>query len=81
MYARCVLCCSDITINHGRRNDVTTHVKGKQHKEMAMASSSARSITSMFNPKVSESAIKAEALWAMFVAKHNIPFLASDHVS
>ena len=46
---------------------------------MATASSSSRSITSMFNPKVSESAIKAEALWAMFVAKHNIPFLASDH--
>ena len=40
------------------------------------------SITSMFNPtKVSESAIKAEALWAMFVTKHNIPFVASDHAN
>ena len=48
---------------------------------MAIASSSSRSITSMFNPKVSESAIKAEALRAMFVAKHNIPFLASDHAN
>lgn len=80
-YARCTLCCSDFTINHGGRNDVTTHVKGKHHKEMATASSSSRSITSMFNPKVSESAIKAEALWAMFIAKHNIPFLASDHAN
>ena len=53
--------------SHGGRNDVTTHFKGKQHKEMAMASSSSRSITSMFNPKVSESAIKAEALWAIFI--------------
>ena len=66
---------------HHGRNDVTTHVKGKHHKEMATASSSSRSITSMFNPKVSESAIKAEALRAMFVAKHNIPFLASDHAN
>ena len=80
-YARSTPCYSDFTINHGGRNDVTTHVKGKHHKEMATASSSSRSITSMFNPKVSESAIKAEALWAMFVAKHNIPFLASDHAN
>ena len=35
----------------------------------------------MFNPKVSESAIKTEALWAMFIAKHNIPFVASDHAN
>ena len=30
-------------------------------------------------PCSSPGAIESEALWAMFVAKHNIPFLTSDH--
>ena len=36
---------------------------------------------SMFKPKVSAGTMKSEALWAMFVAKHNLPFLASDHAN
>ena len=36
---------------------------------------------SMFKSKVSAGAMKSEALWAMFVAKHNLPFLASDHAN
>ena len=35
----------------------------------------------MFKPKVSEGVITSEALWAMFVAKHNLPFLTSDHAN
>ena len=35
----------------------------------------------MFKPKVSTGATESEALWAMFVAKHNLPFLASDHAN
>ena len=80
-YARCTLCCSDFNIAHGGRNDVTTHVKGKHHKDAAKASSSSRSIISMFKPKASTGATESEALWAMFVAKHNLPFLASDHAN
>ena len=80
-YARYTLYCSDFTISHGGRSDVTTHVQGKHHKEMAKASSSSRSIVSMFKPKVSAGAMKSEALWAMFVAKHNLPFLTSDHAN
>ena len=35
----------------------------------------------MFKLKVSTGATESEALWAMFVAKHNLPFLASDHAN
>ena len=51
--------------------------------EKAKASSTSRSIVSMFKAKVAqpEGAITSEALWAMFVAKHNIPFLTSDHAN
>ena len=77
-YARCTQCCSDFTVSHDGLSDVTTHVLGKQHKEMAKASSSSRSIVSMFKPKVSEGAITSEALRAMFVVKHN---LMSDHAN
>ena len=45
MYARC---SSDFNISHGGRNDVSSHVQGKHHWEMSKASSSSRSIASMF---------------------------------
>jgi hypothetical protein len=54
-------------------------VKGKHHLEMAKAGSSTRSLVSFSNP--SQIAIEAETRWSIFVAKHNIAFLASDHAT
>ncbi len=53
-----------ILISHGGRNDVTTHVHGKHHKEMAKASSSSKTVTSFFRPQTSPSVIEAECLWS-----------------
>uniref|UniRef100_A0A1X7VIF7 DUF4371 domain-containing protein n=1 Tax=Amphimedon queenslandica TaxID=400682 RepID=A0A1X7VIF7_AMPQE len=80
-YARCTLCCSNFSISHGGRNDVTTHVHGKHNMEMAKAASSSRCISSMFKPNKAAAAIKAEAVWSMFVAKHNLTLLTSDHAN
>ena len=84
-YAQCSFCSSDFSISHGGRNDVTTHVGGKHHQEAIRASSSSRSLSSMFTSSsrssLAESTIEAEVRWAMFVAKHNVAFLTSDHAS
>lgn len=66
---------------HGGKNDVTTHVKGKRHRDLASASSSSKSVTSFFNQQVSHGVIQAEALWSTFVVEHNIAFKASNHAT
>ena len=53
----------------------------KHHKEMSTAASSSRSISSIFKRNKAAAAIEAEALWSMFVAKHNLAFLTSDHAN
>jgi len=60
-YARCTYCASDFNITHGGGNDVTTHVRGKHHKEMAEVTSSTRSIASYYRPQTLQSVIEAES--------------------
>ena len=79
-YARCSICASDFGVSHSGRHDVTTHVRGKHHIEMAKSSSS-RSVASFFRPQTSQAGIEAESLWCKFVAKHNLPFQISDHAT
>ena len=45
-FARCTLCLSDFSVSHGGRNDVTTHVNGKRHKEATSAASTSSAVTS-----------------------------------
>lgn len=86
-YAHCSFCISDFSISHGGRNDVTTHVGGKHHQQAVKSSSSSKSLSSMLASSsrraasLAESTIEAEVRWAMFVAKHNVAFLTSDHAS
>ena len=80
-FARCTLCCSDFNISHGGRNDVTTHINGKKHKSLAADASATQSVAAFFRPEVSKGVIEAETRWSMFVVKHNLAFLSSDHAS
>lgn len=80
-FARCTLCLSDFSIAHGGKNDVTTHINGIQHKKNALAASSSRTVSSMFQSQSSNTQIEAEARWSLFVAKHNLAFLTSDHAT
>ena len=54
--------------------------KGK-HQEIAKASSSTRTLASYYKPQLPQNVIEAETRWAMFVSKHNIAFLTSDHAT
>ena len=80
-FAHCSLCGSDFSITHGGKNDVTTHVKGKKHKQAAGAASSSQSVTSFFRPQLRQNVIEAEARWSLFTAKHNLSFLSGDHAT
>lgn len=76
-----MICSSDFGAAHGGRNDVMTHVNGKRHIHFANAASSSRSVATYFSPQALRSSIEAETRWAMFVAKHNLAFVASDHAN
>ncbi len=62
-------------------NILIFHVSGKRHKESASAASTSKSATSFFKPRVAQNVIQAETQWSMFVAKHNLAFLNSEHTS
>ena len=80
-FAHCSLCSSDFGISHGGRNDVTTHVKGKHHREMDAAVSTTQSVRSFFRPEMQKSVTEAEARWSLYVTKHNLYFQASGHAT
>ena len=71
----------DFSTSHSGRNDVTAHVNGKRHKDIAQSSSSSKPVTSFFSQPALQQTISAEARWALFVAKHNLAFLTSEHAS
>ena len=79
-FARCTYCASDFNISHSGRNDVTSHIRSKHHREMAKACSS-KSICSFVRPPTNHKVIEAEALWTTFVAKHNLAFETSNHAT
>lgn len=53
----------------------------KHHKEALSAASGTKYVGSFFKPQVAKSVIEAETRWSMFVAKHNLAFLSSEHAS
>ena len=80
-FARCSVCNIDISVAHGGRNDITKHIGVKNHRELAAASASSRSLSSFFEPSTSLKVIEAETRWALFVTHHNLAFLSSDHAT
>lgn len=40
-----------------------------------------KSVSTFFRPDVSTSSIGAETMWSLFIAKHNLAFLTSDHAN
>ena len=71
----------DISIAHGGKKDIRKHVGVKHHIEMSKAASSSRSISSFVQSASTDRVIEAETRWALFVARHNLAFLNSDHAT
>ena len=70
----------DFSISHSGLNDVTSHVRGKCHGEMAKACSS-RSVTSFLSPQTPQNVIEAETLWTTIVTKYNLAYETSNHAT
>ena len=79
-FARCDVCNCDFSIAHGGANDVKRHLTTGKHQEMVKLIKSNHSLTALTRQSPIEEAVtKAEVLFAMFVAEHNLPFLIADH--
>ena len=51
------------------------------HGAAVRASKGSANLSSFFAPESSQEGIESETRWALFLAKHNVAFLASDHAS
>ena len=85
-YAYCKLCSSNFDISHGGFNDIKRHVEGVRHTQRLSQSSSSSPITDFYGMSAvtqshSRNVISAELMMCQFIALHNLPFLAADHLS
>ena len=83
-FAYCRLCYRDYSVFHGGRNDAKCHCESSGHQKKFSESQSNSAITSFLGePAISHSCkvISAELMMAQFIALHNLPFQAADHLS
>ena len=74
------MCNCDFSIAHGGANDVKRHSTTGKHQEMVKLIKSNHSLTALTRQSLIEEAVtKAEVLFAIFFAEHNLPFLIADH--
>lgn len=83
----CQLCGKHFTVSHGGMNDVKCHVEGAVHQQKYKDSQSCASISSMFGANQQQclihasNVLSAEIKMVQFIAMHNLPFQAADHLS
>ena len=78
-FVHCDVCGTTFSIAHGGINDIKKHIATIKHKD----TSKSHTLKDFFQPPTSTalntSVIKAEVLFANFIAEHNLPFLLADH--
>ena len=83
-YAYCKLCASNFNIAHGGLNDIKRHADGAKHQSKLKELASNSTLMSLYSSQRREhekSVISAEIMMAQFIAMHNLPFEAADHLS
>ena len=83
-YAYCKLCLSDFNIAHGGLNDIKRHVEGTKHQTKLKHLSTNSTLVSFYGDQRrvhEQSVISAEIMMTQFIAMHNLPFEAADHLS
>ena len=80
-YAFCTTCAADISVGAGGWNDIAKHKNTTKHIEMVKQRKGQTEVSRYFQESTSNCAkvIRAETLFAQFVAEHNLPFSVADH--
>ena len=75
---------SDFNIAHGGLNDIKRHVEGAKHQSKLKFLSPNSTLVSLYGDQRrthEKSVISTETMMAQFMAMHNLPFEATDHLS
>ena len=84
-FAYCKCCSSHFCISHGGKNDIKRHTEGSLHQRKAKQvdkNASIESFCSTSSEQLHASKVMSdELIMAQFIAAHNIPFQAADHLS
>ena len=80
-FAYCQLCSKNFMVSHSGFSDIRRHCEGLQHTERYKESQKSVNITSLLNSSLTSKVISAEVMMAQFIAMHNLPFQAADHLS
>ena len=86
-FAFCKLCSSHFGVSHGGINDVKRHIEGSKHKDKFLESQKSASISNYFGecqqPSLihTQKVMSAELMMCQFIAMHNLPFQAADHLT
>ena len=80
-FVHCNICCTDFSIASGGVHEVKRHMGTKKHVELAKQSAGQTTIAATFRKgtSVADQVTAAEIYFSMFIAEHNLPFLAADH--
>ena len=79
-YAYCKLWVSDFNIAHRGLNDIKQHVEGTKHQNKLKDISTNSTLTSFCKRAHEKNVISAEIMMTQFIAMHNLPFEAADHL-
>lgn len=80
---RCRLCVKDVACGHQGERDLVRHINGKGHLNRLAEKSSVKPLTDRFVKQYSHEdtmARKAEIKFTGFLAEHNLPLSAADHL-
>ncbi len=87
-YVYCKLCSSHFGVAHGGINDVKRHIKGSKHEEKYLESQKSVNIHDYFAGEcpppslaLAQKVMSAELMMCQFIAMHNLPFQAVDHLT
>ena len=74
---------SDFNIAHGGLNDIKRHVEGTKHQSKLKDLSTNSILMSFYGDqrRAHEKSVMSAEIMTQFIAMHNLPFEAADHLS
>ena len=80
---KCLVCKKEVSCAHQGEGDLKRHIRGKDHQKALTAKANVKPISSFFmknNGAEELSVRRAELKFTGFLAEHNLPIAAADHL-